>query len=68
MDPGFLVCGTWIPDTNPQWNSGFLDQYSRFQSPGFQILQAKISRILCSESKKVLDSGIRIPLHGSKKN
>ena len=43
LDSGSFVSGTWIPGFNPQWDSGFLWLYSRFQSPGFQIPQAKIS-------------------------
>ena len=51
LDPGFPVCGTWISDTNPQWDFGFLScildfkaQDSRFYKqkfPGFWIPQAK---------------------------
>ena len=40
-----FVSGTWILDSNRSWDSGFLEVYSRFQSPGFQISQAKISWI-----------------------
>ena len=36
----------------PQWDSVFLALYSRFQSPGFRIPQAKISRFLESEFLK----------------
>ena len=39
LDSPSLLSGSWIPD------SGFLQLYSRFQGPGFQISQAKISRI-----------------------
>ena len=39
-DPGY-----WILDSNLQWDSGFLELHSVFQSPGFQIRQAKVSRI-----------------------
>ena len=31
----------WILDSNLKWDSGFLKLYSGFQSPGFQIPQAK---------------------------
>ena len=44
LDSGFLnVSGTRIPDSNHQ--SGFLQLSSGFESPGFRIPQAKISRI-----------------------
>ena len=36
--------GTWILDSIPYWDSGFLEPYSGFQSPGFRIPQGKISR------------------------
>ena len=29
-----LRSGTWILDSNRLWDSGFLELYSRFQSPG----------------------------------
>ena len=54
---------TWIPDSNCQWDSGFLHLYSGFQGPGFRIPQAKISKIPDSKCKNFPDSGIRIPLH-----
>ena len=41
-----FVSGTWILNSNRQWGSGFLDLYSGFHSPGFQISQANISQIL----------------------
>ena len=37
LDSGFFDCGTWVPDSNPKWDSGFLELYSEFQSPGFSI-------------------------------
>ena len=37
--------GTWIPDSNWQWDYGFLQLCSGFHRPGFQIPHAKISRI-----------------------
>ena len=40
-----IVSGTWILDSDRYWDSGFLELYSGYQSPGFQIPQAKISRI-----------------------
>ena len=64
---GFFISGTWIPHSNRQWDSGFLEQYSVFQSPGFQISQAKIPCILDSASTNFSYSGIRIPLHGAKR-
>ena len=37
MDSGFyFVSGTWTP------NSGFLELYSGFQSPGFRIPESRI--------------------------
>ena len=36
-----LVCGTWFPDFDFQWDSGFLELYSRLQSTGFRTPQAK---------------------------
>ena len=44
LDSGFFVSEIWIPDSNRKRDSGFLKLSSRFQSPGFQIPQAKISR------------------------
>ena len=41
----FFVNGTWILDSNRSWDSGFFELYSGFQSLGFQIPRAKISRI-----------------------
>ena len=46
----FLFSGTWILASNRLWDSGFLELYSRFQSPGFLILPAKFSKILDSLS------------------
>ena len=43
MDFGFLVSGTWIPDCNSWWDSGFLKLNNGFQSPGFWVSQAKFS-------------------------
>ena len=64
---GFQIffSGTWIPDSNCQWYSGFLLLYSGFQGPGFRIPQTKISKIPDSKCKNFPDSGIRIPLHGA---
>ena len=31
----------WIPDSNRWWDSGLLELFSGFKSPGFRILQAK---------------------------
>ena len=58
VDSGFQVLdsslcqysGTWIPDSNRWGDSGFLELYSRFQSPRFQIPQAIFFRILDSTS------------------
>ena len=57
MDYRFFVSETWIPDSNCYWDSGFLELFSGFQSPGFLILQAKLSWIQDSRSKNFLDSG-----------
>ena len=54
-----FVSGTWILDSNPLWNSGFLELYSGFQSPGFRIPQVKFSRFPDSTSKYFTDSGIQ---------
>ena len=60
--------GFWIPSVNGLlWDSGFVELYSGFQTPGFRIPQAKFSRIPDSISKKVLDSRMDIPLHGVSK-
>ena len=40
-----FVSRTFIPVSNRQWDSDFLELYSGFQSPGFRIPQAKISLI-----------------------
>ena len=45
-------------NSNLWWASGFLELYSRFQSPGFPD----------STSKNFTDSGIWIPLLGAMKN
>ena len=37
LDSGSFVSGTWIPDYNRYEGSGFLELYSGFQDPGFQI-------------------------------
>ena len=55
-----FVNATWIPDSNRQRNSGFLELYSRFQDPGFRI--PIVSGILDSQScipdsRKAKDSG-----------
>ena len=44
LDSGFFVSGTWILDCNRQWDSGFVELYSGFQSQGFRIPHAKVSR------------------------
>ena len=43
VDFGFHVSATWIPDSNSEWDSGFLELYSIFYRSGFCIPQAKIS-------------------------
>ena len=57
LDSGLSVSGTWIPDSNRLWDSGFLELYShmRFQSPGFRIPIIKYFP----------DSGIWSPSHGA---
>ena len=44
LDSGPSASGPWSPDCNRCWDSGFLELYSRFQSPAFLIPQAKISQ------------------------
>ena len=55
---GFRILGTGlqslsvelkIPDTNCQWDSRFLEPYSRFQSPGFYISPLEIPGCLIPE-------------------
>jgi len=56
-DIGFLIFVKWNLDSGFQSlvGPGFLELYSGFQSPGFQIPRAK----------KFPDTGIWIPLHGA---
>ena len=49
--------GTWILDSNRWLDSGFLELYTRFQSPGFQIPKAKFSQLLDSTSKNFPEPG-----------
>ena len=58
-----IVSGTWIADSNGYWDSGFLELFSGFQSPGFRFPQAKLSWIPDYTSKDLPDPGIRSPLH-----
>ena len=44
--------GTWILDSNRQWDSGFLELYSGFQRPGFRIPQSLIWVEKCESSFK----------------
>ena len=73
MDSG----GQVLDSSLCQWNldsgfqslvdSGFLELFSRFQSPGFRIPRVKFSRIPDSKSKNFSDSGLdeaRIFLRG----
>ena len=55
---GFRILGTGlqslsvelkIPDTSCQWDSRFLEPYSRFQSPGFYISPLEIPGCLIPE-------------------
>ena len=66
-DPGCWISvffsGTYILDSIPQWDSGFLQLYSGFQSPGIRIQGAKFSKISDCTSQDFPHSGIRIPLH-----
>ena len=55
--------GTWILDSNCEWDSGFLYLYSEFQGPGFRIPLAKIFKIQDSTSKNFTDSEIWTSLH-----
>ena len=64
MDSG----GQVLDSSLCQWNldsgfqslvdSGILELFSRFQSPGFRILRVKFSRIPDSKSKNFPDSGL----------
>ena len=56
-----FVSGTWIVDTNRQWDSRFLELYSGLKSPGFRTPQTKFSPIQEPTSKHCPDSRIRIP-------
>ena len=42
LESWFFVSGTWILDTNPYFDSEFLELHSGFQTPGFQIAQQKL--------------------------
>ena len=64
LDFRFLVNETWIPDSIPLWDSGFLKLYYGFQSPGFQISQVKISWIAESESHYM---GLKVETGGASK-
>ena len=72
VDSGFQVLDSslwqWSLDSGFQLlvNFGFLELYSKFQNPGFLILQAKFSRIPDTTSN-FLECGVRIPLHGAKR-
>ena len=50
LDSGRFVSGIWIPDSYRKRDSGFLELYSGFQSPGFRIPEANISRINIPET------------------
>ena len=39
------VSGTWILDSNRQWDSGFIKLFFGYQSPGFRVPKAQISKI-----------------------
>ena len=71
LDPGFHAVdsgGQVLDSSLCQWNldsgfqslvdSGFLELFSRFQSPEFRILRVKFSRIPDSKSKNFPDSGL----------
>ena len=58
-----FVSETWILGFIRCWDSGFFELYSRFQSPGFQISQAKFSRIPDSKKQKFLAFRNPDPLH-----
>ena len=55
MDSRFFVSKTWMSDSELQWDSGF------FKSRNSDY------HATIPDSSAVLDSGIRIPLHGSRK-
>ena len=45
LPSGFIIIGTWIPDSNRKRDSVILELNFGFQSPGFRIPQARIFRI-----------------------
>ena len=58
LDSGFqiFVSGTWIEDSNRQWDSRFLELYSGFQKPRIpNSISKKISRV----PESGLDSGFQ---------
>ena len=60
LESGFLVSGIWIPDSNRKVYFGFLELNNEFQSKGFQIPKAEISRIRNGFHKQKLP-GFRNP-------
>ena len=47
LSTGFHQRGTWIPDANRLWNSGFLELNSGFQSKGSQIVEKFVASGIC---------------------
>ena len=62
LDSRFSVSEAWIQDSNCYWDSGFLELFSGFESPGFRIPQAKLPgfRILEAKISWIQDSGSKI--------
>ena len=56
LDSGFLVSGTWTPD------SRFLELYTGFQRPGFWISQQKCAafRISQAEISRIPETGFPV--------
>ena len=63
-----FVSGTWTLDFNCQWDSGFLKLCSEFQSPGFQISQAKFPRVRILKAKISQIPESRLPYKGQPKH
>ena len=63
-DFGFFVRRTWIADSYRYWNCGFLELYSRFQSPGFSIPQQNLLDIGIPQAKISRDPKSGFPYMG----
>ena len=60
LDSGYFVSGTLIPDSNPWWDSRFLDPKSRIPDSTTQI--SWIQRLAFSLPADVLRASSRVPL------